>query len=473
MGIDVTSFYVYRWRYWIGYSLIGILLVGLLIFAGLYVPGGISNKEVISVIKSSSISVTDVQSLAVTDLPYHLLQKVSLAIFGVSDFSIKLPSLIIGLFSAVGLIFLIRLWFRPNVAVLTSGIAVTTGQFLFTAQSGNPSIMYIFWSVWLLLLGTLIAKRVKPRTTWKVLFFVVAALSLYTPLSIYALISMAVAILLHPHLRYIIRQLSKPRLAGAFLLGVIVVIPLAIGVIKSPELGLTLLGVPTQWPNFGANLVLLSQQYLGFALQSATGVMTPFFGLGSVLIIGLGAYRLFSMRQSAQTYLIITWLVCLVPIMITNPRFMSVAFLPLVLLLATGLNSLFRYWYSLFPNNPYARILGLLPLGVLVIALIFSGLERYIYGYHYAPQTVQNFSQDLSLLPKNTRNLVVTASQLPFYNVVAAHNKNLAVSTAPSSNTFVSTFAAKKSYTGYSVERIVTSTAYQNSDRFYVYKKVN
>jgi len=41
MGIDVTSFYTYRWRYWIGYGFIGVLLVGLFVFAGLYVPGGI------------------------------------------------------------------------------------------------------------------------------------------------------------------------------------------------------------------------------------------------------------------------------------------------------------------------------------------------------------------------------------------------------------------------------------------------
>jgi len=473
MGIDVTSFYTYRWRYWIGYGFIGVLLVGLFVFAGLYVPGGISTQEMESVVKSSTISLTDMHSLAVTNLPYHMLQRVSIAIFGVSDFSIKLPSLILALVSAIGLIVLLRRWFRPNIAFLASVIAITTGQFLFIAQSGTPDILYVLWAVWLLLLGTLIAKRAQPRTLWKVLFFVVSALSLYTPLSIYALVALSLAAVLHPHLRYIIRQLSKRKLAGAFALGVIIIIPLALGVIKSPELGLTILGIPSGWPIVSTNLLVLVQQYLGFALPSSTGLMTPVFGLGSMLIIGFGVYKLIRTRQSTQSYIVIIWLLCLVPILITNPLFTSVTFLPLVLLLATGLSSLLGYWYSLFPRNPYARIAGLIPLVVLVGALVFTGLERYVYGYYYDPQTVSNFSQDLSLLPKDTNHLVVTTGQLPFYQVVGTHRKGLNVSTKPSGDAFTVTFAAKNNIDAkYRIDRIITSTTYLNADRFYVYKKI-
>lgn len=473
MGIDITSFYIYRFRYWIGYGLISLLLIGLLVFAGLYTPGGISTQEMDAVIKTSSINVADFNSLAITNLPYHLLQLASLNLFGVSDFSIKLPSLVLAFISAVGLILLLQRWFKPNIAVLASIIAVTTGQFLFIAQNGTPSILYVLWAVWLLLLGTLIAKNVRFKTLWKVLFFVVAALSLYTPLSIYALIALAVAALLHPHLRFILRQLSKPRLAGAFALGALITIPLVIGVINTPELGLTILGIPSEWPNLLNNVLLLSQQYIGFAVQSTTGLMTPVFGLGSMLIIGFGIYKLIRTRESTQSYLIIIWLVCLIPVLITSPGFTSVTFLPLVLLLATGLDSLLGYWYRLFPRNPYARIAGLIPLIVLVGVLVLSGLERYVYGYHYDPSTVSNFSKDLSLLPDDTKRLVVSTDELVFYQIVASHKKDLTVSTVGSDNTFTATFEAKNSFTGYSIDRIVTSSATQDADRFYVYKKLS
>lgn len=472
MGIDITSFFVYRLRYWLGYGLLCVLLIGLLVFAGLYTPGGVSQAEMNSVVTSSNISLTNIGSLAVTNLPFHLLQQVSLNLFGISDFSIKLPSLVLALLSAIGLALLLRRWFKPNVALLASIIAITTGQFLFIAQSGTPSILYVFWAVWLLLLGTLIAKHERPQTLYKVLFFIITALSLYTPLSVYALIAMATAAVLHPHLRYIIGRLSKVRLAIAFGIGVILIIPLAIGVFKTPELGLTILGVPTVWPDLSANFILLSQQYLGFFQASSTGLMTPVFGLGSMLLIVFGMYKLIRGHSSTQSYIIVTWLLFLIPVLITNPLFTSVTFLPLVLLLATGLSSLLGYWYRLFPRNPYARIAGLIPLVALVSVLILTGMERYIYGYHNDPNTAPNFSRDLALLPRETRHLVVSEREKPFYAVVARQKNDLTVSTtSPRSDSFAATMDAQKSFKDYTIDRIVTTTTYNNADRFYIYKK--
>lgn len=471
MGIDVTSTFIYRWRYPIGYGLIALLLVSLLIFAGLYLPGGISDSEKASVIKSAGIHINDISSLAVTNLPYYALQQASISLFGVHDFSIKLPSLVLALVSAIGLILLLRQWFKTNIAVLATIIAITTGQFLFIAQNGTPSILYVLWPVWLLLLGTLIAKRVRFRFLWKVLFFVMAALSLYTPLSIYALVALGAATLLHPHLRFIIRSLSRKRLAVAGLLAVIIITPLAIGVARSPELSLSLLGIPTTWPNIAANVNLLAGQYFGFWIPSTTSLMVPVFGLGSMIIIALGVYRLIRTRESTQSYLIIIWLACLMPILVTNPLFTSVTFLPLVLLMAMGLSSLLGYWYRLFPRNPYARIAGLIPLIVLISALILTGLQRYEYGYQYDVYTVANFSKDLSLLPKNTTQLVVSDGEKPFYTVVARHTNSLTLVSEPSGETFVATHDAQKDFPGYEISRIVTSSTTSNADRFYIYKK--
>lgn len=471
MGIDFSTFYIYRWRYYLGYGFIGLLLIGLLVFAGLYTPGGISVGEMTAVVRSSGIDITNLQSLAITNAPFYLLQDASIHLFGVSDFSIKLPSLVLAFISAAGLILLLRRWFKPRIALLASIIAVTTGQFLFIAQSGTPGILYVLWSVWLLLLGTLIAKDARLRTLWKVLFFIVVALSLYTPLSIYAIVALGIAAVLHPHLRFIVRQLSKPKLLIAGIIGLIIAAPLILGVVHTPELGLTLLGVPASWPNWGANLSTLVGQYLGFAAQSTTGLMTPVFGLGSMLIIGFGVYKLVRTRDSTQSYLIIIWLICLIPVLVTNPSFTSVTFLPLVLLLATGLESLLGYWYRLFPLNPYARLAGLIPLVVLVGALVLSGLERYVYGYHYDPSTVANFSQDLSLLPKDTKELVVSSDQVAFYQVVATHQKGLQITTAATGDSFTTTNSAKADLPGVHVSQIITSSSSQSADRFYVYKK--
>lgn len=471
MGIDFTKFYIYRWRYIIGYSLIGLSLIVLLTFAGLFEPGGISSAEQASVIKSSGISITDISSLAVTNLPFHLLQHASLSFFGISEFSIKLPSLIFAFLSAIGLFALLRMWFKANIAVLTTLIAISTGQFLFIAQSGTPDIQYVLWPVWLLVLGTMIAKRIGSRLLIKTLFFIVAGLSLYTPLSIYALIALGAATLLHPHLRFIIRSLSKPQVALGAILALLIVTPLVLGVIKSQEFGLLLLGVPMLWPDLISNVTQLSAQYFGFWIGSSTGLMTPVFSLGSMIIIALGAYRLVRTRESTQSYLIILWLVSLIPALLINPLYSSITFLPFVLLMATGLGSLLSYWYRLFPRNPYARIAGLIPLIVLIVTLSLSGFDRYVYGYRYDPRTVPNFSQDLALLPKTTKNLLVSPGEYSFYKTVAHYNKDMVVTLQPTGLRFIATNNAAKDYSGYKIDRIIVSTAANDADRFYIYKK--
>jgi hypothetical protein len=74
-------------------------------------------------------------------------------------------------------------------------------------------------------------------------------------------------------------------------------------------------------------------------------------------------------------------------------------------------------------------------------------------------------------MPKDTKNLVVTAGQLPFYDVVAKYNKNLTVEVVPASSTFTATHEAKDNFSGYEISRIITSDDTNNADRFYVYKK--
>jgi hypothetical protein len=192
-----------------------------------------------------------------------------------------------------------------------------------------------------------------------------------------------------------------------------------------------------------------------------------------VLLILLGLYRLIRTRETTRSYLIIIWIICLIPVLILNPRFTSVIFVPSVLLLAAGLTSLISYWYRLFPRNPYARIAGLLPLIVLIVVLMGSGLDRFIYGYHYDPNTAINFSKDLKLLPKDTKLLVVSKEELPFYQVVDRHRDNLSVSTTPSGDSFVATRDARTDFKGYAIDKIITTTYSKDSDRLYIYKKTS
>ena len=470
--LNYSTYFLYRWRYVIGYSLVGLLLAGLLVFVGVYLPGGLSSIEMTSVTRSAALSTTDLSTLAITNLPYYGLQAAVFHFFGLSIFTIKVVSLFLALLSAIGFILLLRRWFKSNIAVLASLIAITTGQFLFIAQQGAPGILYVFWPIVLLLLGTQITRGRKFRLVWKVLFAIAAALSLYTPLSIYPLLAIVLAIVLHPHLRNTVRKLSKPRLVLVSVIFLILIAPLVYLITLNNQLGLTMLGIPRSWPpDFLTNINTVILNYFMFWRAGDATLMTPVFGLGSVILILLGFYRMVRTRETTRSYLIIIWIACIIPVLILNPAFTSVTFVPSMLLLAAGLTSLIGYWYRLFPFNPYARITGLIPIVILVLALSISGLSRYIYGYHYSVAQASLFSKDLALLPEETKQFVVSVDQLSYYQAVAKYKTNLKVTTVPSDESFVVTREARQPFTGYGVERIITNGFTNDADRLYVYKK--
>lgn len=478
---SVTDFILYRWRYLIGYSVLALILSELLVIATIYIPGGISTDEISSVISSNALSFHPFNPADVINLPYYMLQRLSLNLLGVTPFSIKLPSLIFGLLSILGLIILLRTWFRENVTILTTILVVTTGQFLFIAQSGTPSILYVFWSVWLLVAAMMISRGAALVGLWKVALFAFAALSLYTPLSLYILIALGGAVLFHPHLRYIVRRLSKPQIALAFLAGLILISPICYALVKQPSLGLTLLGLPHQMPDIIHNSSQLIKQYVDFSSSDSSYLMTPVYGLASMLLIALGIYRLVTTKYTARSYIISIWIVLLIPILIVNPTFVSVTFVPVVLLMAMGIDVLFRRWYRLFPLNPYARAAGLIPLAVLMASMVLSGIDHYAYEYHYAPNTASHFSKDLRLLDniidtnKQNRTIIVTSeSEANFYQIIAHHTPNVSIATAtdeiPVGGFVVVTHDAHEK-SSYSIpNKIITDSFNNNSNRFYIYK---
>ena len=481
MGKQITDYFLYRRRYILGYTTIGVLVLALLLLAGLFTPGGISQAEMQSTVSSNTITLSPTfDPVSIVNIPYKILQRASLVLFGLSNFSIKLPSLILGALSVLGMLILFKTWFRRNVAVISMAIVITTSVFLFMSQDGTPSIVYLFWSIWLLVTATMVSRASRFLALWKVAFFGIVALSLYTPLSIYLILALIGAVILHPHLRYLVRRLSKTKLLLAAVCALVLLAPLIDALIREPSLTFTLLGIPSHMPNIWHNIVLLTKQYFDFATPSTSVIMTPIYSLGSIVLILLGVLRLFTTKYTARSYLISTWLILLTPAVILNPDFSSVSFVPIMLLMAMGVSTLIQNWYRLFPRNPYARVVGLIPLAILIGGMIASGFDRYVYGYLYDPNVAVNFSQDLTLVNAELRTdagestvLVVTSDEKPFYDVLALRHKMLTVQTVPpvSSPVVILTRNAYSLHlTNATPQTIVTDSRTENADRFYVYK---
>lgn len=481
MVTQITDYLLYRWRYILGYGIIVLSILGMLTVALLYIPGGLSDGEMQSVVTSNSLtlSLTEFNPASIVNLPYHLLQRASIALFDVTPLAIKLPSFILGILSGIGVLVLLRQWFKQNIAVLTTILVITTGQFMFIAQSGTPAILYVFWPVWILVSALMVSRKAGWTTLWKIALCAVTALSLYTPLTIYILLALFSSIILHPHLRYIVKQLPKVKLFFALFCALVLLAPLIYIVILHPNIGLQLLGIPDAWPNILKNGVQILRQYFDFITPSSSTVMTPIYGLGSMILIGLGMVRLFTTKYTARSYITIAWITMLIPIMFINPTHINIAFVPSILLMAMGVSQLLSLWYKLFPRNPYARIAGLVPLVILIGGMVFSGVDRFMYGYLYDPKTAVNFTTDLDLVnaqladkSRGTTHLVITPNELPFYSVVAKYNNAQAFSAPPpqAGETIIVSRGANISYAGKEPWRIIANATSRDSDRFYIYK---
>lgn len=427
----VREILLYRFRYIIGYILVVALTVGLTVWQINTIPNGLSVSEQHNVVHSATLSFST--STSPIDAPYYLLQKLSLHIFGLSTLGIKLPSLLIGITSGIMIMLLLLRLFRRNVAIITSIFAVTASQFLIASRTADSGIMLLLWPVAIMLLATLLSQQVKHKRLLGFTLSFAIALSLYTPLLVYLIVAVGFAALLHPHLRYVARSQGIKWLLLQILLLLVVVAPLGYDVYNNSAHIYELLGITphvSEFKVYAGNLWNALKQYADFIHPSITTMIAPVFNIGVLILILLGFLRVVSDHFSARSHMLMVWLTFLVIVVSIKPQTLLLLFVPSILLLGIGVQSLIREWYKLFPRNPYARIAGLLPLGTfLIIALVFN-YTSYFYGFAYTPQVADFYSRDLHLLktelnPTTPTLVVVTNDQVPLFGLLSRQDSHV------------------------------------------------
>lgn len=484
----LNQFILYRWRFVFAYGLFSVSLGALLIIAGFYLPGGLSDTEINSALISDGLNPAGLLALQpeqLVYLPYRLLQAASISIFGFTAFGIKAPSLILGLLSALALLYLLNLWYRRNIAIITAVIAVTSTQFILASQGGHAGITYITLTTLILIAASMIARRNAYARLWVIAGFVLAGISMYMPLNVYMLLALAITALVHPHARHLaFRQSSKPIVITGAILFLAIITPLLAGIVRDPSILLTIFGIPDDLSAVLPNLAELFRQYSQVYAPSNGAVLVPVYGLGTLLLIALGCYKLFTTKYTTKSYIISFWLLLLIPLICLNPNFISITFVPVVLLMALGVEYLVWSWYRLFPRNPYARVFGLVPLAVLIIGILVSNVDRYVYGFHYDKSVYQNFNFDVRLLhkkiaslPENSSvTLVVPASDKALYQSFAVHQDDIEKLTIVSSiprdrigKELVIVERSLKNNVGQLPSEILITRASADADRFYLY----
>ena len=468
---------LYRYRYQTGTLVFIVLLVGLLLLRIDLAPAGLSQAEMDSAVASATFRFEFPFTQSLIDLPYKLLQKASLSYLGLNEWGIVAPSLLLGLVTGVAFLMMVRRWFRMNVALITSFIFVTSAAFLVLARTGTPMIMTTFWLSIILLAVTNILHPEGKSKLWAIVLLLALPLSLYTPLMIYPLFAIAIAGVLHPHVRFVAKRTSAWKYGLGVFMMLVLLAPLALWLIRDPGSIRELVGIPQVLPGmadlwFNFKVVVKSLLNVGSAVVGT--VPQPIFGAASLIIITLGFFKTVVDRYSARSYMLLIWSALFIPIILLNPSDILIALIPAYLFMAIGVETLIREWYKLFPLNPYARLAGLVPLVILLGGIMISNSAQYFYGYFYGTPNVvykRQLEATNTIISDTETNkpihVVVVTNEQPFYDLLRRDHDNVTVHTSiqekPTGLTIVHDGASFSPDALGTPTRIVTSyTAYQN-----------
>ena len=473
--ITISKLFLYRHKFVIGYIVLMMAFVSILFTFPLIAQDGLSEAEMESATSSYHLSVKEAFDGSLVDMPYHFLQKASIRFFGLTPYSIKLPSMIIGLILGILLILLLNRWFKNNVSLLASCLVVLSTPFLFLAGSGTPLIMLVFWPTLLLWLGSKIQGEKRPKPMYSFLFAIVMAMALFTPYMVYFAVFCVIFVILQPHLRFVLRSLPKLPLIFTILIIMAGIAAIIINIFNQPSVLMELLaGKNFDFNNIIPNIVAGFTPVFKWFGECDSIFLAPLIGLPVLALALTGLFSttkgFFASRNSIATLLI----VFCVAITGLNSNAVVFIILPLSILTAHGLKYLLEKWYGLFPENPYARLSALVPLTILFGIIIIPGLLQYVYGYHYNSNVASKFDYSLDVIHKNLteEDTLVAEKNYDFYKILEDSIKLKVVSSVAEANTDrIAVLKTDTAKAGYGLDRIITSPMKENSDIIYLYTK--
>lgn len=432
---------LYRYRYAVGYCLFILCGVMVLVWQLGDLGPGLAAAEKTSALTSAHWQWQHWQEagLHIVNLPYIVLQKATISLLGLSVLSIRLPSVLIGLSTGILFFLLMRNMHRSHVALSASVLFAAASWYVAMARFGAPFIMIPF--VWVLLTYSFVRliRLDDPPLAWAALGGVAAAIALYVPYGVYAIISALLVLAIHPTIRRNLSAITGQQVVLGLFVVVPLLLPLGWGLYKDYHQIWPLLGLSSQLPTAGEFVGNIGETLVSFAIHAP---LLPELRLGDLPLLSVAVMALFvaglcraviDWRSMRTQFILVSFLV-LVIVMSLHPGQKDYAALivPTFLLIASGVTVLFSEWYRLFPRNPYARSFGLVPIVIFLSFIVVYHYQRYFVAWANAPRTHQVYDTDLSLVREQVAahpnaTLLVPVADAPLYKVLARSHPDMQV----------------------------------------------
>ena len=402
----LQSLLLYRYRYAVAYFAMVTSSVVALVYHLRELFPGVSPSEV-----NQGLAITQDATTILEQgiyLPYNVLQTISIEVFGESALALRLPSVIFGLLLLIMMFALIHLWHKEKIAIITVIFLATSSWFLTFARSGTPYIYTAFCVVLIFLSGTML-RHSKNQKRAMVFAAFALPLTLYSPYIIYLLGLFVV--LYRKELVAIVRDMDRSNAVVLAIIGLATTLPLLYSFVSSLDNLQVWLGVSDGLPSirgFAQNILAGVEHILWRSSDN------PEFHLGNLAMLdiftstmaALGLYHYEQHFKWMRTRFIIYGLgltLFVFGLSSDEGRYFMAA--PIIYILAaTGIVTLLNQWNRIFPYNPFARTLALLPLALALLITSQYHLDRYFSAWAYSPNTRKVYAVEPSLLERHIDN---------------------------------------------------------------------
>lgn len=354
---------------------------------------GMSESEVLFVESASSIA-------EVLQQPLFLLQKIPLALLNTFDLatilSTRAVTAVFALASAVMFYFIIKQWHTRRIAVIVSLLFVSSSWFLQLGRIASPEIMYVFMPLLLLLLAFRFNTHERKLTGG--LLVVAAALSLYIPGLVWLVI--ALKFLFIKRLIKLYKKMSILMRIGIIAGVLFLLSPLIYAIVKDWQIVLDIFAIPSSFEP----IEWLKRLALIPIFLTAQGPFMPMYNLGrlplldvfSVVMVVLGSYWYYFRISLLRTKVLLV----MGGVSALLIAFGGIMFIPMLLplvfiVIAAGLSLLLQQWFTVFPLNPLARVVGAVLITAAILIVGTYHMQRYFVAWSGSQATHRLFVNQL------------------------------------------------------------------------------
>lgn len=383
------------------FELRSVVAVGLILLVGVLLLGyrlggltpGMSESEILFVESASNFKEVLLN-------PLYILQKLPLAALNMlnlaSIVTTRAVTAFFALASALLFYFLVKQWHTRRIAVIVSLLFLSSSWFLQLGRIASPEIMYVFMPLVLLIMAFRL--NAKERKFTAGVLVIVASLSLYIPGLIW--IVGALKFLFIKRLLKLYKKTSIAMRVGLVFGVLILLSPLIYAVVRDWHVVLDVLAIPNS-----IELIVWAKRLLLIPIfLTAQGPLMPMYNLGrlplldvfSVVMVILGAYWYYFRVTLLRTKVLFVMSgVSALLIAISGVDFMPLLLPVVFIIVAAGLSLLLQQWFTVFPRNPLARVVGAALITTAILVVGTYHIQRYFVAWSGSKATHRLFINQL------------------------------------------------------------------------------